>query len=66
MGRRDARQFIQGRERWVARHDTRPRWSAEFPDEVNKAGVVVHEQDPSLALTDPRKVCGTLRGMETR
>ena len=65
-GRSDARQFDHGRERWVARHDTRRRWSADVADEVTEAGVVVHEQDPRLALTDHSERVRHAAGMETQ
>jgi hypothetical protein len=47
----DARQFVHGRERWVARPDTLRSWGADVADEITEAGVVVHKQDPDLALT---------------
>lgn len=52
MGRCDARQFVHGRIRRAARHDTRRCWYSELSDEVTEAGVVVHEQDLRLALTN--------------
>src|SRR4029077_12739949 len=51
VGGGDSRQFVHGRERWSARHNTRRGWNAEVADEVTEAGVVVHQQDPRLVVT---------------